>query len=89
MPTRADDELEIMGAAYARQAVESVSAFDWTHHRLCNVVIVIDESRRRRRAASAHRGGALRPRIRQGRDRMAHHEATHENPLHRQGRMKS
>src|SRR5436189_3832970 len=27
--------------AYARRAVESVSAFDWTHHRLCNFVIVV------------------------------------------------
>jgi hypothetical protein len=88
MPTRADDELEIMRLlarlaqavddrdadayrdcladevvclvsdtspnevwrampreAYARQAVESVSAFDWTHHRLCNFVIVIDGER--------------------------------------------
>ena len=27
--------------AYARQAVESVSAFEWTHHRLCNFVIVV------------------------------------------------
>jgi hypothetical protein len=25
---------------YARRAVASVSAFDWTHHRLCNFVIV-------------------------------------------------
>ena len=84
MPTRADDELEIMRLlarlaqavddrdanayrdcladevvclvsdaspnevwrpvpreAYARRAVESVSAFDWTHHRLCNFVIVV------------------------------------------------
>jgi hypothetical protein len=89
MPTRADDELEIMrllarlaqavddrdidayrdclggevvcpvsntpsegwhavpGDAYARQAVESVSGFDWTHHRLCNFVIVIDGERAR------------------------------------------
>jgi 3-phenylpropionate/cinnamic acid dioxygenase small subunit len=46
--------------AYARQAVESVSAFDWTHHRLCNFVIVIDgerasarKSRRRCPAAGA------------------------------------
>jgi hypothetical protein len=31
--------------AYARQAVESVSGFDWTHHRLCNFVIVIDGER--------------------------------------------
>ena len=31
--------------AYARQAVESVSAFDWTHHRLCNFVIVLDGER--------------------------------------------
>ena len=88
MPTRADDELEIMrllarlaqavddrdadayrdcladevvcpasdtspdegwravpGAAYARRAVESVSGFDWTHHRLCNFVIVVDGER--------------------------------------------
>jgi ketosteroid isomerase-like protein len=88
MPTRADDELEIMrllarlaqavddrdadayrdcladevvclvseaspnegwrampGEAYARRAVESVSGFDWTHHRLCNFVIVIDGER--------------------------------------------
>ena len=88
MPTRADDELEIMrllarlaqavddrdadayrdcladevvclvpepspnevwravpGEAYARQAVESVSGFDWTHHRLCNFVIVVDGER--------------------------------------------
>jgi 3-phenylpropionate/cinnamic acid dioxygenase small subunit len=88
MPTRADDELEIMRLlarlaqavddrdaeayrdcladevvclvadtspnevwrampreTYARQAVESVSAFDWTHHRLCNFVIVIDGER--------------------------------------------
>jgi len=85
MPSRADDELEIMrllarlaqavddrdadayrdcladevvclvpdaspnevwrampGATYARQAVESVSGFDWTHHRLGNFVIVVD-----------------------------------------------
>lgn len=84
MPTRADDELEIMRLlarlaqavddrdadayrdcladevvclvsdafpnevwravpreAYARRAVESGSAFDWTHHRLCNFVIVV------------------------------------------------
>jgi SnoaL-like domain len=83
MPTRADDELEIMRLLarlaqavddradayrdcladevvrlvsdaspnevwravprepYARRAVESVSAFDWTHHRLCNFVIVV------------------------------------------------
>jgi len=27
--------------AYARRAVESVSAFDWTHHRLCNFVIAV------------------------------------------------
>ena len=33
--------------AYARRAVESVSAFDWTHHRLCNFVIVIDGERAR------------------------------------------
>jgi SnoaL-like domain len=88
MPTRADDELEIMRLlarlaqavddrdadayrdcladevvclvsdpspnevwravpreAYARRAVESVSGFDWTHHRLCNFVIVIDGER--------------------------------------------
>jgi len=88
MPTRADDELEIMRLlarlaqavddrdadayrdclasevvcpvsstspnegwhavpreAYARQAVESVSGLDWTHHRLCNFVIVIDGER--------------------------------------------
>src|SRR5207244_11986256 len=25
---------------YARRAIESVSAFDWTHHRLCNFVSV-------------------------------------------------
>jgi hypothetical protein len=31
--------------AYARQAVESVAAFDWTHHRLCNFVIAIDGER--------------------------------------------
>ena len=31
--------------AYARQSVESVSAFDWTHHRLCNFVIVVDGER--------------------------------------------
>src|SRR5437016_12071858 len=31
--------------AYARRAVESVSGFDWTHHRLCNFVIVIDGER--------------------------------------------
>jgi SnoaL-like domain len=31
--------------AYARRAVESVSAFDWTHHRLCNFVIVVDGER--------------------------------------------
>ena len=84
MPTRADDELEIMrllarlaqavddrdadayrdcladevvclvsesspnevwrampSTAYARQAVDSASGFDWTHHSLCNFVIVI------------------------------------------------
>ena len=84
MPTRADDELEIMRllarlaqavddrdadayrdcladeivclvsdaspnevwpavprGAYARRAVDSASAFDWTHHRLCNFVIVV------------------------------------------------
>ena len=34
-------------------------------------------------------GGSLRPRLQQSRDRVAHHEAKHENPLHRQGRMKS
>jgi ketosteroid isomerase-like protein len=88
MPTRADDELEIMrllarlaqavddrdadayrdcladevvclvldtspnegwravpGEAYARRSVESVSGFDWTHHRLCNFVIVVDGER--------------------------------------------
>ena len=88
MPTRADDELEIMRLlarvaqavddrdadayrdclaeevvclvsdaspnevwrampreAYARRAVESVSGFDWTHHRLCNFVIVVDGER--------------------------------------------
>src|SRR5258706_11947952 len=88
MPTRADDELEIMrllarlaqavddrdadayrdcfadevvcmvpdtdaneiwravpSEAYARQAVASVSAFEWTHHRLCNFVIVADGER--------------------------------------------
>jgi hypothetical protein len=33
------------GEAYARQAVESVSGFEWTHHRLCNFVIVIDDER--------------------------------------------
>ena len=31
--------------AYARRAVESVSGFDWTHHRLCNFVIVVDGER--------------------------------------------
>jgi hypothetical protein len=31
--------------AYARQAVASVSAFAWTHHRLCNFVIVADGER--------------------------------------------
>ena len=31
--------------AYARRAVESVSGFDWTHHRLCNFVIVINGER--------------------------------------------
>jgi hypothetical protein len=31
--------------AYARRAVESVSGFDWTHHRLCNFVIVTDGER--------------------------------------------
>jgi hypothetical protein len=31
--------------AYARRAVESVSGFDWTHHRLCNFVIVMDGER--------------------------------------------
>jgi len=31
--------------AYSRQAVESVSSFDWTHHRLCNFVIVVDGER--------------------------------------------
>ncbi len=35
----------VPGEAYARQAVESVSGFDWTHHRLCNFVIVIDGER--------------------------------------------
>jgi hypothetical protein len=88
MPTRADDELEMMrllarlaqavddrdatayrdcladevlclvsgavpnavwralpGEVYARRAVESVSGFEWTHHRLCNFVIVIDGER--------------------------------------------
>jgi len=35
------------GEAYARWAVESVSGFDWTHHRLCNFVIVIDGERAR------------------------------------------
>ena len=33
------------GKAYARRAVESVSGFDWTHHRLCNFVIVVDGER--------------------------------------------
>jgi 3-phenylpropionate/cinnamic acid dioxygenase small subunit len=85
MPTRADDELEIMrllarlaqavddrdadtyrdcladeivcmvqdadgnerwhaepSEAYARRSVASVSAFDWTHHGLCNFVIVVN-----------------------------------------------
>lgn len=31
----------VSSEAYARLAVESVSAFDWTHHRLCNFVIVV------------------------------------------------
>jgi ketosteroid isomerase-like protein len=31
--------------AYARRSVESVSAFEWTHHRLCNFVIVADGER--------------------------------------------
>src|SRR3954470_5307343 len=116
MPTRADDELEIMRLlarlaqavddrdadayrdcladevvclvsdaspnevwrpvpreAYARRAVESVSAFGWTHHRLCNFVIVVAGERahgkvdgrcpdasarnRQRRRAAAAHGG--------------------------------
>ncbi len=35
----------VAGEAYARRAVESVSGFDWTHHRLCNFVIVVDGER--------------------------------------------
>ena len=31
--------------AYARQAIESVSTLDWTHHRLCNFVIVVEGDR--------------------------------------------
>ena len=31
--------------AYARGAVASVSAFEWTHHRLCNFVILTDGER--------------------------------------------
>jgi 3-phenylpropionate/cinnamic acid dioxygenase small subunit len=31
--------------AYARQAVASVSSFEWTHHGLCNFVIVADGER--------------------------------------------
>src|SRR5206468_10107150 len=36
--------------AYARRAVESVSAFDWTHHRLCNFVIVVAGERAPRKS---------------------------------------
>ncbi len=35
----------VPGEAYARRAVESVSGFDWTHHRLCNFVIVVERER--------------------------------------------
>lgn len=35
----------VPGEVYARQAVESASGFDWTHHRLCNFVIVVDGER--------------------------------------------
>jgi 3-phenylpropionate/cinnamic acid dioxygenase small subunit len=31
--------------AYARRSVASVSAFEWTHHRLCNFVIVAEGER--------------------------------------------
>jgi hypothetical protein len=35
----------VPGETYARRAVESVSAFEWTHHRNCNFVIVADGER--------------------------------------------
>ncbi len=34
-----------MRSGSLRPPVESVSGFDWTHHRLCNFVIVIDGER--------------------------------------------
>src|SRR3954447_22988431 len=37
--------------AYARRAVESGSAFDWTHHRLSNFVIVVRGDRARGKVA--------------------------------------
>ena len=61
------------GGAYARKAVESVSGFDWTHHRLCNFVIVVDGERAhgkvdvvaQMQAAKADDGGAP-PRLTMG-----------------------
>ncbi len=44
-PSRNETWRAMPSDAYARQAVESVSAFDWTHHRLCNFVIVVDGER--------------------------------------------
>jgi ketosteroid isomerase-like protein len=44
-PSRNETWRAVPSDAYARQAVESVSAFDWTHHRLCNFVIVVDGER--------------------------------------------
>jgi ketosteroid isomerase-like protein len=44
-PSRNETWRRVPSDAYARQAVESVSAFDWTHHRLCNFVIVVDGER--------------------------------------------
>ena len=41
----AENEVVPWGEAYARRAVESVSGFDWTHHRLCNFVILVDGER--------------------------------------------
>lgn len=44
-PSASETWRAMPGDAYARQAVESVSAFEWTHHLFCNFVIFVDGER--------------------------------------------
>jgi len=38
-----------LGDAYAQRSLDSVSAMEWTHHRLCNFVVEVDGEKARAR----------------------------------------